>query len=100
MFQSKEQLDLYTLYLGNYIAEQLSVPTSYLIRHAAFIYETQLLGIKQFRFLNEVGKTTTPPPLPHPSSSTSSSGHQQQQYRRNVSSQSSRPSSRRQSKKF
>ncbi|KAI8140072.1 hypothetical protein BJV82DRAFT_625024 [Fennellomyces sp. T-0311] len=69
----------------NYIAEQLRVPTSYLIRHAAFIYETQLLGIKQFRFLNEVGKT--PPP---PSSSTSSSSH-----RRNVSSQS-RPSSRRQ----
>ncbi|KAI9251474.1 hypothetical protein BDA99DRAFT_521975 [Phascolomyces articulosus] len=73
----------------NYIAEQLRVPSSYLIRHAAFIYETQLLGIKQFRFLNEVGKTTTPPP---PSSSTSSSHHN---HRRNVSSPS-RPPSRRQ----
>lgn len=33
--------------LGNLIAEQLGVPTSYVVRHAAFIYETQLRGIHQ-----------------------------------------------------
>ncbi|GAA5794845.1 hypothetical protein HPULCUR_000193 [Helicostylum pulchrum] len=31
----------------NVIAEQLGVPTSYIVRHAAFIYETQLRGIHQ-----------------------------------------------------
>ncbi|KAI8075528.1 hypothetical protein BDF21DRAFT_423089 [Thamnidium elegans] len=31
----------------NVIAEQLGVPTSYIVRHAAFIYETQLRGIQQ-----------------------------------------------------
>ncbi|KAI9362218.1 hypothetical protein BD770DRAFT_382181 [Pilaira anomala] len=31
----------------NLIAEQLGVPTSYIVRHAAFIYETQLRGIHQ-----------------------------------------------------
>lgn len=33
--------------IGNVIAEQLGVPTSYIVRHAAFIYETQLRGIHQ-----------------------------------------------------
>ncbi|KAI8987623.1 hypothetical protein BDF20DRAFT_910206 [Mycotypha africana] len=31
----------------NSIAEQLGVPTTYVVRHAAFIYETQLRGIHQ-----------------------------------------------------
>lgn len=38
------------------IAEQLGVPTSYIVRHAAFIYETQLRGIHQQLRLN--GNTT------------------------------------------
>jgi hypothetical protein len=38
--------------LGSVIAEQLGVPTSYIVRHAAFIYETQLRGIHQQLRLN------------------------------------------------
>ncbi|KAI8375860.1 hypothetical protein BD560DRAFT_392126 [Blakeslea trispora] len=36
----------------NEMAEQLGVPTSYVVRHAAFIYETQLRGIHQQLRLN------------------------------------------------
>lgn len=38
---------LFTEWIGNFIAEQLGVPTSYVVRHAAFVYETQLRGIHQ-----------------------------------------------------
>ncbi|KAI8882740.1 hypothetical protein K501DRAFT_220543 [Backusella circina FSU 941] len=44
----------------NYIAEQLGVPTSYLVRHAAFIYETQLRGIQQQLRLNGSRNTKSP----------------------------------------
>ncbi|KAJ8657064.1 hypothetical protein O0I10_007143 [Lichtheimia ornata] len=50
----------------NYIAEQLEVPVSYLVRHAAFIYETQLRGIHQQLRMND--KSTTPPPAQRQSS--------------------------------
>lgn len=56
--------------LGNYIAEQLEVPVSYLVRHAAFIYETQLRGIHQQLRMND--KSTTPPPAQRQSSRRSS----------------------------
>lgn len=32
---------------GNGIAEQLGIPTPYVVRHAAFLYQTQLKGIHQ-----------------------------------------------------
>ncbi|KAI7886518.1 hypothetical protein K492DRAFT_233512 [Lichtheimia hyalospora FSU 10163] len=50
----------------NYIAEQLKVPVSYLVRHAAFIYETQLRGIHQQLRMNDI--STTPPPAQRQSS--------------------------------
>ncbi|CDS06594.1 hypothetical protein LRAMOSA09122 [Lichtheimia ramosa] len=53
----------------NYIAEQLEVPVSYLVRHAAFIYETQLRGIHQQLRMND--KSTTPPPAQRQSSKRS-----------------------------
>ncbi|KAM3589689.1 hypothetical protein VKS41_000544 [Umbelopsis sp. WA50703] len=43
----------------NLIARQLNVPTPYLIRHAAFLYETQLRGIQQQLRLGEMGKAKT-----------------------------------------
>ncbi|CEI96693.1 hypothetical protein RMCBS344292_10850 [Rhizopus microsporus] len=43
----------------NAIAEQLGIPTQYVVRHAAFIYETQLKGIQQQLRLN-VGRTKSP----------------------------------------
>ncbi|CEG82687.1 hypothetical protein RMATCC62417_16725 [Rhizopus microsporus] len=43
----------------NAIAEQLGIPTQYVVRHAAFIYETQLRGIQQQLRLN-VGRTKSP----------------------------------------
>lgn len=46
-------------FLGNLIARQLNVPTPYLIRHAAFLYETQLRGIQQQLRLGEMGRTKT-----------------------------------------
>ncbi|KAG2185883.1 hypothetical protein INT43_002321 [Umbelopsis isabellina] len=43
----------------NLIARQLNVPTPYLIRHAAFLYETQLRGIQQQLRLGEMGRAKT-----------------------------------------
>lgn len=62
---------------GNSIARQLQVPTQILIRHAAFLYETQLRGIQQQLRMGEMGKTKA-------SDSASASGR---------SSRASRPSS-------
>lgn len=63
--------------LGNLIARQLNVPTPYLIRHAAFLYETQLRGIQQQLRMGEMGKAKS-------AESASASGR---------SSRASRPSS-------
>ncbi|ORZ03881.1 hypothetical protein BCR43DRAFT_451523 [Syncephalastrum racemosum] len=62
----------------NFIAEQLGVPTPYLVRHAAFLYETQLRGIQQQLRLSEVSKapssaTNTPPSSQRRNISTSRS---------------------------
>ncbi|KAG0164536.1 hypothetical protein DFQ30_009810 [Apophysomyces sp. BC1015] len=81
--------------MRNSIAEQLGVPKEYVVRHAAFIYETQLRGIHQQLRLSEVGKTpssspSTPQPPPSPSPQTQSLGITGR------SNLSSRPSSRRQ----
>jgi len=61
----------------NLIARQLNVPTPYLIRHAAFLYETQLRGIQQQLRMGEMGKAKS-------TESASASGR---------SSRASRPSS-------
>ncbi|KAI8339752.1 hypothetical protein BC941DRAFT_257375 [Chlamydoabsidia padenii] len=72
----------------NYIAEQLGVPTPYLVRHAAFMYETQLRGIQQQLRISEAGRPSTiaSPPPPTVSTSTSST----------TTHRSSRPSSQKQ----
>ncbi|CAO3599058.1 unnamed protein product [Absidia cylindrospora] len=72
----------------NYIAEQLGVPTPYLVRHAAFMYETQLRGIQQQLQLSEAGKPTAISSSPPPAVSTSTSSSNTQR--------SSRPSSQKQ----
>ncbi|ORZ18756.1 hypothetical protein BCR42DRAFT_411520 [Absidia repens] len=80
----------------NYIAEQFGIPTPYLVRHAAFMYETQLRGIQQQLRLSEAGKPTTisssPPPVVSTSTSSSatyrSSGPSSQRQVRPVSSSS------------
>ncbi|ORZ18695.1 hypothetical protein BCR42DRAFT_390804 [Absidia repens] len=72
----------------NYIAEQFGVPTSYLVRHAAFMYETQLRGIQQQLRLSEAGKPTAISSSPPPAVMTSTSSSNTQR--------SSRPSSQRQ----
>ncbi|KAI9284299.1 hypothetical protein BC943DRAFT_326079 [Umbelopsis sp. AD052] len=61
----------------NSIARELQVPTQILIRHAAFLYETQLRGIQQQLRMGEMGKGKA-------SDSASASGR---------SSRASRPSS-------
>ncbi|KAL9556433.1 hypothetical protein MBANPS3_001865 [Mucor bainieri] len=52
----------------NVIAEQLGVPTPYVVRHAAFIYETQLRGIHQQLRLNtnnsSINRNSTMSPTP------------------------------------
>lgn len=68
---------------GNFIAEQLGVPTPYLVRHAAFLYETQLRGIQQQLRLSEVSKApssaaNTPPPSQRRTISTSRSSSNRQ----------------------
>ncbi|KAF7728950.1 hypothetical protein EC973_005345 [Apophysomyces ossiformis] len=81
--------------IGNSIAEQLGVPKEYVVRHAAFIYETQLRGIHQHLRLSEVGKAplsspSTPQPPVSPSSQSQALGTSGR------SNLNSRPSSRRQ----
>ncbi|CAO3632905.1 unnamed protein product [Cunninghamella blakesleeana] len=83
-----------------YLAEKLDVPVSHLVRHAAFMYETQLREIQQQLRLSEVGKPTIPSPPP---SNTSNSGihrHSQssssQQVRPAISFSSSSSSSKQQ----
>ncbi|KAI8390879.1 uncharacterized protein BYT42DRAFT_554658 [Radiomyces spectabilis] len=58
-YMSQKQTD------WNAIAEQLGMPTSYVVRHAAFIHETQLRGLHQQLRLSEVGKATYTPPPSH-----------------------------------
>ncbi|KAI9485585.1 MAG: hypothetical protein EXX96DRAFT_545694 [Benjaminiella poitrasii] len=59
----------------NVIAEQLGVPTSFVVRHAAFIYETQLRGIhQQLRQKGtnaSINRTNTKSPTPSKSRPTS-----------------------------
>ncbi|KAI7902623.1 uncharacterized protein BX663DRAFT_552032 [Cokeromyces recurvatus] len=59
----------------NVIAEQLGVPTSFIVRHAAFIYETQLRGIhqqlRQKGASASVNRTNTKSPIPSKSRPTS-----------------------------
>ncbi|KAI7889247.1 uncharacterized protein EV154DRAFT_515464 [Mucor mucedo] len=51
------------------IAEELGVPTSYIVRHAAFIYETQLRGLhQQLRNVNTNSMSRNSAKSPAPSS--------------------------------
>ncbi|KAI9315256.1 hypothetical protein BX666DRAFT_374067 [Dichotomocladium elegans] len=69
----------------NYIAEQLGVPSSYLVRHAAFIYETQLREIQQRLRLSDTNKSS---PVSHRkivSTTTLPNSRQSEQSRRQAS---------------
>lgn len=53
--------------LGKVIAEELGVPTSYIVRHAAYIYQTQLRGLhQQLRNVNtnSMSRNSTKSPAP------------------------------------
>ncbi|KAI8078195.1 uncharacterized protein B0P05DRAFT_542894 [Gilbertella persicaria] len=66
----------------NEIAEQLGVPTSYIVRHAAFIYETQLRGIHQQLRLNTTANSISRnSPTPRPSRPVSTRYSNQQEER-------------------
>ncbi|KAL0095086.1 hypothetical protein F4703DRAFT_1054544 [Phycomyces blakesleeanus] len=66
-YMSQKQTD------WSFIAGQLGVPTAYVVRQAAFIYETQLRGIHQQLRLGEVKASTNTTTTIIPTSASSSS---------------------------
>lgn len=59
------------------MAEKLDVPVSHLVRHAAFMYETQLREIQQQLRLSEIGKPTITSPPPSNTSNSAIHRHSQ-----------------------
>ncbi|KAF1798983.1 hypothetical protein FB192DRAFT_1394345 [Mucor lusitanicus] len=82
----------------NVIAEQLGVPTSYVVRHAAFIYETQLRGIHQQLRLNtnnsSINRNNTMSPTPTKPRSTSIRYSNTLQYQQQIQQQQQQESQR------
>ncbi|KAL7333810.1 hypothetical protein PS15p_202674 [Mucor circinelloides] len=82
----------------NVIAEQLGVPTSYVVRHAAFIYETQLRGIHQQLRLNtntsSINRNNTMSPTPTKPRSTSIRYSNTLQYQQQLQQQQQQESQR------
>lgn len=82
----------------NVIAEQLGVPTSYVVRHAAFIYETQLRGIHQQLRLNtnnsSINRNNTMSPAPTKPRSTSIRYSNTLQYQQQLQQQQQQESQR------
>ncbi|KAK4516188.1 uncharacterized protein ATC70_011157 [Mucor velutinosus] len=82
----------------NVIAEQLGVSTPYVVRHAAFIYETQLRGIHQQLRLNtnnsSINRNNTMSPTPTKPRSTSIRYSNTLQYQQQLQQQQQQESQR------